>query len=97
MVWEMISGTSFGLYLEIAYLLRVNDDDGTPLAKAVAAGPPDVHIVAQALFFDLFLKAAATSLLPEALHADPEQRVMQGLFGSLFERMSFPEFFQFSG
>jgi hypothetical protein len=33
--------------------------------------------------------AAATSTLPEALQADPEQSVMQGFFGSLFERMSF--------
>ena len=34
-------------------------------------------------------RRAATSTLPEALQADPEQRVMQGLFGSLCERISF--------
>jgi hypothetical protein len=33
--------------------------------------------------------AAATSILPEALQADPEQRVIQGLFGSLFDKSFF--------
>jgi hypothetical protein len=33
--------------------------------------------------------AAATSVLPEALQADPEQSVMQGFFGSLFDRIFF--------
>jgi hypothetical protein len=32
---------------------------------------------------------AATSLLPEAWQADPEQRVIHGLFGSLFDRIPF--------
>src|SRR3989304_2846867 len=34
-------------------------------------------------------RLAATFPLPEAWQADPEQRVMQGLFGSLFDMISF--------
>ncbi len=32
------------LYLEIAYFLRANNDNGAPLTKAVATGPPEFHL-----------------------------------------------------
>ncbi len=83
-------GNILRLYLEIADLLRADDDDRTPLAEPVAAGLPDIDRVTQSLVFRSLLQVlAATSRLPEAWQADPEQRVMQGLFGSLFERISF--------
>ena len=87
-------GDNFGnvlrLYLEIADFLRVNDDNG-----ALSQKPwQPVFLMStsslQALFFDLLFKSWQRLLaLPEAWQADPEQSVMQGLFGSLFERMSF--------
>jgi hypothetical protein len=41
--------------------------------------------------------AAATSVLPEALQADPEQSVIQGFFGSLFDRIFFLNFSNSAG
>jgi hypothetical protein len=41
--------------------------------------------------------AVATSALPEALQADPEQRVIQGFFGSLIDRMSLLSFSNSAG
>jgi hypothetical protein len=37
-------------------------------------------------------RLAATSRLPEAWQADPEQSVMQGFWGSLLARRPFPNF-----
>ena len=42
-------------------------------------------------------RLAATSALPEAWQADPEQSVTQGLFGSLFDEEVLPEILQLCG
>ena len=45
-----------GRNLKIAYMLRVDDDDGPLFTKSVATGPSNVHLMAQTLFLELLFK-----------------------------------------
>src|SRR3990172_9760917 len=53
-----------------------------PVFRMSTASPKPCFLISSS-------RLAATFPLPEAWQADPEQSVMQGLFGSLFDRISF--------
>ena len=49
-------GNVFRLYLEIAYLLRINNQDGSSLAKSGTPGSFGIYLIFQSLFFKLRFK-----------------------------------------
>jgi hypothetical protein len=65
---------------------------GASLTKAGAAGFPDIHdihLVSSPCFLISSLRAATTFAAPRARQPVPVHTAMQGLFGSLFDMMSF--------
>ena len=79
-----VSGMKVGLVIALAIAIH-------NIPEGICTSAPYYHCTGKRLKSFLISSStlAATSLLPEAWQADPEQSVIQGLFGSLFDRIPF--------